>query len=29
MTENLSIDLYLDEDHLPPMLGLEGDEQVK
>ena len=29
MTENLSIDLYLDKDHLPPMLGLEGDEQEK
>ena len=29
MTENLYIDLYLDEDHLPSMLGLEGDEEVK
>ena len=29
MTENVSIDLYLDKDHLPPMLGLEGDEQEK
>ena len=27
--ENLSIDLYLDKDYLPPMPALEGDEKVK
>ena len=29
--ENLPIDLYLDEDedHLPPMPALKGDEEVK
>ena len=29
MLENLSIDLYLGEDDLPPMPPLEGDEKVK
>ena len=29
MTENLAIDLYLDEDDFPPMSSLEGDEKVK
>ena len=33
MPENLPIDLYLDEDEdeddLPPILALEGDEEVK
>ena len=29
MLENLSIDLYLDEDDLPPMPLLESDEEVK
>ena len=27
--ENLPINLYLDEDDLPPMPALEGDEEVK
>ena len=29
MPENLIVDLYLDEDDLPPMLALEGDEEVE
>ena len=29
MPENSLIDLYLDEDDLPPMPALEGDEEVK
>ena len=29
MPENLPIGLYLDEDDLPPMHALEGDEEVK
>ena len=27
--ENLTLDLYLDEDHLPPVSPLEDDEEVK
>ena len=27
--QNLPMDLYLDEDDLPPMLPLESDEEVK
>ena len=29
ITENLRIDLYLDEDVFPPMPPLEDDEEVK
>ena len=29
MPENLPIDLHLDEDDLPPMFALEGEEEVK
>ena len=29
MPENLIVDLYLDEDDLPPMPALEGDEEVE
>ena len=29
MAENLAIDLYLDEDDLPPMSALKGYKEVK
>ena len=29
MPENLAIDLHLDEDDLPPMSSVGGDEKVK
>ena len=29
MPENLIVDLYLNEDDLPPMPALEGDEEVE